>query len=140
MYPAVRELDLITYSFSIGLISPFVTTVVVTSSNILTVENLIVAVASDIENTPALVVTYQTNVASIPGTGHITVDTWPNLATNTTKINNAIVISDGLEVGIATLTVDVPAQIPGSPPTPDPIISYPCSFKISTSQDKLISN
>ena len=139
MYSAIREQDLITYTFTGGIASPLVTMVVVTSSDNLTVNSLRVAIATDIENTPALVVTYQTPVASIPGTGHITVNTWTDIASKTFKDNSGIVISTGAETGIAILTVDMPAQIPGTPPMPDPNLSYLCSFKIIPSQDELIS-
>ena len=140
MNPAVRENDVITYVFTAGTASPLVTIVVVTTSDKIQVDNLKVAVGSDVVDTPELPVTYETPVASIPGTANITVDEWITLGFLTFKDGDEIATTDGTQVGIATLTVDVPAQIPGSPNTPDPIVSYPCTLAITASQDKLLSD
>jgi len=140
MNPAVRETDVITYVFAAGTASPLVTMVVVTTPNKVTVDSLNVAVHSDIEGTPELPVVYQTPVASIPGTANITVDLWPTLALKTFKDGDSIAITDGTQIGIATLTVVSPAMIPGTTPVPDPIATYPCTLAITASQNKLISN
>lgn len=140
MLPAVCHNDVITYVFSAGTAAPLVTKVVVTSSDKLTVNGLKVAVEQDIKNTPGLSVTYQTPTASIPGTAIITVVSYPKLALLTTKDGAKIAISDGSQIGVAKLSVTSPAKIPGSPPAPDPIPEYPCTFSITTFQTKLHSD
>jgi len=140
MNPAVREADVITYVFSAGTATPLITAVVVTTTDKMQVDGLKIAVGSDVEDTPELPVVYQTLTASIPGTANITVDLWPTLALKTFKDGDNIATTDGTQIGTAILTVDIPAQIPGTPPVPDPITIYSCTLAITASQNKLISN
>ena len=137
MYVAVVETDIVTFTFSAGTAAPLIMTVSVESSDLFTVDNLKVALASDIENTILMQVTYQTPAASIPGVADITVDLWPEIAIYAYKDGESIAINSGSEVGLATLNPRQPAMIPGSPPTLDPITSYPCTFHITTTQTSL---
>jgi len=140
MRPVIIEGDIIQFTFSVGTIVPTVTNVVVNSSDKLTVDGLKVAVASDIINTPSLAVTYKTPTASIPGTGNMTINWWAIQAQDLFKDNEFVVTNDSQLSGSAILTVQVPAQIPGTPPVPDPIVAYLCNFKIITTQNKLLAD
>lgn len=142
MYPVVLHSDLITYKYPTEggfTASPNITNVVVNSSSNLTVGGVGVALLDDILNTPLLDVTYTSVAFPQPGSGSVSVFSWPLLSMFLFKDSQSTVISDGTFIGTATLNVTVPASNSASG-TFDPITIYPVTFKIDTIQTVLNGN
>ncbi|MCX7589654.1 MAG: hypothetical protein N2Z85_01795 [Patescibacteria group bacterium] len=138
MFYAILDGDEITFQTNGFTVSTLNTTVKVTSSGDLKVNGKKVAILDDIKTTPPLSVTYFTPTHSIPGQGNLVCKDWNKLANKLKKNGKEVAITDNSSFfGDGELQVTVPAQAPGSPPTPDPVATKSCKFFILTNQKKL---
>lgn len=137
MSPVIIDKDVITIAPAAGMtvLQPATDIVKVNTSTKNTVDNLAVALTSDIE-AQTLSVNYAAGSFVTPGAGTITYK-WPNKAANLFKDGEAVLINSG--VGNWSMEVTTPAIQPGSPPVPDPSSSYTGTFTITTLQTKLLA-